>query len=124
MKTRFILVTFFLILFALSFGEIYLMKDFYPGIDNLTNNIRNDILNGESPGENIDKLALFWEKNKTVAFCFSNHKEYEYYDDYINAMQEYYKINKTEYIYHKSIDIENLNNELYDATKYNLKNIF
>lgn len=124
MKTRHILVSFFLILFLLSYGENYIMKDFYPQIDKLTNNIRDDIINGVNPEENINKLAKFWEDNKKVAFCIADHSEYEYYDDYINAMQEYNKIGKREYIYYKSIDLENLNNELCESTKYNLKNIF
>ena len=124
MRSWIILTIFGLILFSLSYCEIYLMNDFYPKIDKITQAIREDIKSGVDPNENIVKLFNTWEKYKPLAFVFSNHEEFEFYDDHINAMQEYQHINNPEYIYYKSIDLENVNNELRESLKFKIENIF
>lgn len=124
MRTWFILSVFFFLLFGMAFTEQYIMNKFYPEIDEITNEIRNDILNEDLPDDKIKKLSQKWNSNKIAAFIFSNHENFSTYDDCINVMEEYSKINKYDFVYYKTVELENINNHLFESMKFNIKNIF
>ena len=108
MRTWFIMGVFCLILASMTFSEQYIMGNFYPQIDQITNEIRHDVLNGNMPGDKIEKLSEKWNKYKVAAFVFSSHENFASYDDCINEMEEYSKIDKFDFVYYKTVELENM----------------
>lgn len=124
MRTWIIIVSFVMILVLVSFGEQYVMDRFFPEINDIVTDIRYDIINENSPRENIDRLTRVWDKTRLWAFVFSNHESFADYEDCINEMQEYLEINAMSMIYYKTVHLENLNNHLRESMKFRPENIF
>ncbi|MBQ4526530.1 MAG: DUF4363 family protein [Clostridia bacterium] len=124
MRTWVILVSFSLALAIFSIGENHVMNKFYSEIDSVIYDIRDDLSNNRSPASEVEKLNNIWKSTKVWAYIYSSHESFDDYEECINDIQEYLKLDVMPLIYYKTLHLENTNNHLKESLIFKAENIF